>query len=134
MTDIEYSLNAFPLGGFVSFPEVDMQKTDTRNTEDKNNTSKKEKSSLSNKGLRLIIGNSSENINNETINNKDKNTSTANDPDLLRNRTLLERLIVIIGGVVANFICALVLLIVAVSSVGELKTDEMPGVKVTTTI
>jgi RIP metalloprotease RseP len=61
--EVEYSLRAFPLGGFVAFPDDD---PDSKFEED--------------------------------------------DPDLLRNRPLLDRAIVISAGVAANFVFAYTIL------------------------
>ena len=68
--DITYSLRAFPLGGFVSFPD-------------------------------------------EEINNIDPK-----DPNLLKNRPIFQRVIVISAGVFANLILAYTILIINVTTVG----------------
>ena len=158
MTDIEYSLNAFPLGGYVSFPEEEQEQgtyskdnsngnnSKSNNRNNKNGDGDNETVVESKRGLKVIFGNSTrdrinrnrnrsrnqnsksdDNSNNNNINN---NNIKKSDPDLLRNRPFLDRMIVIIGGVVANLVCALMLLILAVGTVGEIKTDDMPGVKV----
>ena len=82
--DITYSLRAFPLGGFVSFPD-------------------------------------------EEINNIDPK-----DPNLLKNRPVFQRVIVISAGVFANLILAYTILIINVATVG-IPFDPEPGILVLAT-
>ena len=82
--DITYSFRAFPLGGFVSFPD-------------------------------------------EEINNIDPN-----DPNLLKNRPIFQRVIVISAGVFANLILAYTILILNVTTVG-IPFDPEPGILVLAT-
>lgn len=76
----EYAVRAFPLGGFVGFPDDDPD-----------------------------------------------SDIPANDPNLLRNRPILDRAIVISAGVIANLIFAYFLLVAQVSFVGVVQASE-PGV------
>ncbi len=82
--DITYSLRAFPLGGFVSFPD-------------------------------------------EEINNIDPK-----DQNLLKNRPVIQRVIVISAGVFANLILAYAILIINVATVG-IPFDPEPGILVLAT-
>jgi len=82
--NITYSLRAFPLGGFVSFPD-------------------------------------------EEINNIDPK-----DPNLLKNRPVIQRVIVISAGVFANLILAYTILIVNVTTIG-IPFDPEPGILVLAT-
>ncbi len=82
--DITYSFRAFPLGGFVSFPD-------------------------------------------EEINNIDPQ-----DPNLLKNRPIIQRVIVISAGVLANLLLAYTILILNVSTVG-IPFDPEPGILVLAT-
>jgi len=82
--DITYSLRAFPLGGFVSFPD-------------------------------------------EEVNNIDPN-----DPNLLKNRPIVQRAIVISAGVFANLILAYTILIINVTTIG-IPFDPEPGILVLAT-
>ena len=82
--DITYSLRAFPLGGFVSFPD-------------------------------------------EEINNIDPK-----DPNLLKNRPVIQRVFVISAGVFANLILAYTILIVNVTTIG-IPYDPDPGILVLAT-
>ena len=82
--DITYSLRAFPLGGFVSFPD-----------EEQNNIDQK-------------------------------------DPNLLKNRPIIQRVIVISAGVFANLLLAYVILILNVTTVG-IPYDPEPGILVLAT-
>jgi len=82
--EITYSLRAFPLGGFVSFPD-------------------------------------------EEINNIDPK-----DPNLLKNRPVFQRVIVISAGVFANLILAYTILIVNVTTIG-IPFDPEPGILVLAT-
>ena len=82
--DITFSFRAFPLGGFVSFPD-------------------------------------------EEINNIDPK-----DPNLLKNRPIFQRVIVISAGVLANLILAYTILIINVTTVG-IPFDPEPGVLVIAT-
>ena len=79
--NITYSLRAFPLGGFVSFPDEDQRE----------------------------------------INSK--------DPNLLKNRPVLQKAIVISAGVFANLLLAYAILIFNISTVG-IPFDPDPGILV----
>ncbi len=82
--ETEYALRAFPLGGFVGFPDDD----------------------------------------------PDSNIP-ANDPNLLRNRPILDRAIVISAGVIANLIFAYFVFVAQYTAVGiPEKFDFQPGVVV----
>lgn len=54
----------------------------------------------------------------------------ANDPDLLRNRPVLDRAIVISAGVIANLVFAYLLFVVQVGTVGMPELQFQPGVLV----
>lgn len=79
-TETEYAIRAFPLGGFVGFPDDDPD-----------------------------------------------SDIPPNDPNLLRNRPILDRAIVISAGVIANLIFAYLLLVGQVSFVGVGHANQ-PGV------
>jgi membrane-associated protease RseP (regulator of RpoE activity) len=82
--EVEYSLRAIPLGGYVAFPDDDP-----------------------------------------------KNSSfQPDDPDLLQNRSIPERALVISAGVIANVIFALAVLFAQVNLVGKAQTSYLPGVLV----
>jgi membrane-associated protease RseP (regulator of RpoE activity) len=81
--ETEYALRAFPLGGFVGFPDDDPDCTIPRN-----------------------------------------------DPDLLSNRPVLDRAIVISAGVIANLIFAYFLLVVQLGTIGAAEMNYLPGVRV----
>jgi len=82
--NITYSLRAFPLGGFVSFPDEEINNIDPR------------------------------------------------DPNLLKNRPIIQRVIVISAGVFANLILAYTILILNVTTVG-IPFDPEPGILVLAT-
>ena len=82
--NITYSLRAFPLGGFVSFPDEELNDIDTK------------------------------------------------DPNLLKNRPIIQRVIVISAGVFANLILAYTILILNVTTVG-IPFDPEPGILVMAT-
>lgn len=79
--ETEYALRAFPLGGFVGFPDDDPE----------------------------------------------ANHINPDDPNLLRNRPILDRAIVISAGVIANLIFAYLVLVVQVGTVGVPQTAQ-PGI------
>lgn len=54
----------------------------------------------------------------------------ANDPNLLRNRPILDRAIVISAGVIANLIFAYFLLVAQIGLVGVQEFNYLPGVRV----
>lgn len=81
--DTEYAIRAFPLGGFVGFPDDDPD-----------------------------------------------SDIPPDDPNLLRNRPVLDRAIVISAGVIANLIFAYFLLVVQVGTVGITDFNYQPGVQV----
>lgn len=78
--ETEYALRAFPLGGFVGFPDDDPE-----------------------------------------------STIPPEDPNLLKNRPLLDRAIVISAGVIANLVFAYLVLLVMVGSVG-IQQAAQPGI------
>ena len=82
--DITYSLRAFPLGGFVSFPDEELNNIDSK------------------------------------------------DPNLLKNRPIIQRVIVISAGVFANLILAYAILIINVTTIG-IPFDPEPGILVLAT-
>ncbi len=82
--DITYSFRAFPLGGFVSFPDEELNNIDPK------------------------------------------------DPNLLKNRPIIQRVFVISAGVLANLILAYTILILNVTSVG-IPFDPEPGILVLAT-
>ena len=82
-SEVEYGVRAFPLGGFVGFPDDD---PDSEIPQD--------------------------------------------DPDLLKNRPLGDRAIVISAGVIANFIFAYFLLVTQSAVVGIPQPQFEPGIKV----
>ncbi|MGV2830240.1 RIP metalloprotease RseP [Myxosarcina sp. GI1(2024)] len=82
-SETEYAVRAFPLGGYVGFPDDDPD------------------SSIS-----------------------------PEDPNLLRNRPVLDRAIVISAGVIANLIFAYFLLVGQAATVGFQEIDPQPGVLV----
>jgi membrane-associated protease RseP (regulator of RpoE activity) len=55
------------------------------------------------------------------------------DPNLLRNRPILDRAIVISAGVIANLLFAFLLLTIQVSTVGTQRLNELPGVTIADT-
>lgn len=81
--NVEYSIRAFPLGGFVGFPDNDPES-----------------------GIPV------------------------DDENLLKNRPILDRVIVISAGVVANIVFAFVIIFTQVLSVGLPVQDAFPGVLV----
>ena len=82
--DITYSFRAFPLGGFVSFPDEELNNIDPK------------------------------------------------DPNLLKNRPIFQRVIVISAGVFANLILAYIILILNVTALG-IPSDPEPGILVLAT-
>ena len=82
--DITYSFRAFPLGGFVSFPDEELNNIDTK------------------------------------------------DPNLLKNRPIIQRVLVISAGVIANLILAYIILILNVATLG-IPYDPDPGILVLAT-
>ena len=82
--DITYSFRAFPLGGFVSFPDEELNNIDPK------------------------------------------------DPNLLKNRPIIQRVIVISAGVFANLILAYSILIINVTTTG-IPYDPEPGILVLAT-
>ena len=82
--NITYSFRAFPLGGFVSFPD------------------------------------------------EEQNEINPNDPNLLKNRSIFQRVIVISAGVFANLLLAYTILIINVTSIG-IPYEPNPGILVLAT-
>ncbi len=84
LKDITYSFRAFPLGGFVSFPDEELNNIDPK------------------------------------------------DPNLLKNRPIFQRVIVISAGVFANLLLAYTILIFNVTTAG-IPFDPEPGILVLAT-
>ena len=84
LKDITYSFRAFPLGGFVSFPDEELNNIDPK------------------------------------------------DPNLLKNRPIFQRVIVISAGVFANLLLAYTILILNVTTAG-IPFDPEPGILVLAT-
>lgn len=80
---VEYSLRAFPLGGFVAFPDDDPS-----------------------------------------------STFEQDDPDLLKNRPIAQRALVVSAGVIANILFSLSVLFTQVNTIGKAETAYLAGVKV----
>lgn len=80
--EVEYSLRAFPLGGFVAFPDDDPD-----------------------------------------------SPYEPDDPNLLRNRPVLDRVIVTSAGVIANVIFAYAICVVQAGTVGITVPTYLPGVR-----
>jgi membrane-associated protease RseP (regulator of RpoE activity) len=85
--ETEYAVRAFPLGGFVGFPDDDPD-----------------------------------------------SKIPPNDPNLLRNRPVLDRAIVISAGVIANLIFAYFLLVTQIATVGVQQFNPQPGVLIPTVV
>lgn len=81
--NVEYSIRAFPLGGFVGFPDNDPD-----------------------------------------------SDIPVDDENLLKNRPILDRIIVVSAGVVANVVFALVIIFVQILAVGLPVQEIFPGVNV----
>ncbi|WVZ02183.1 hypothetical protein V8G54_022989 [Vigna mungo] len=81
--NVEYSIRAFPLGGFVGFPDNDPE-----------------------------------------------SDIPVDDANLLKNRPILDRVIVVSAGVVANIIFAFLIIFAQVLSVGLPEQEVFPGVSV----
>ncbi|OKH16946.1 RIP metalloprotease RseP [[Limnothrix rosea] IAM M-220] len=81
--ETEYAIRAFPLGGYVGFPDDDPD-----------------------------------------------SDIPPEDPDLLRNRPIFDRAIVISAGVIANLIFAYFLLVTQAGTVGFQDIDYQPGVRI----
>ena len=82
--NITYSFRAFPLGGFVSFPD------------------------------------------------EEQNNIDPNDPNLLKNRPIIQRVIVISAGVFANLVLAYTILIINIGTIG-IPYEPDPGILVLAT-
>eukprot|EP00775_Hariotina_reticulata_P009294 gene9294-9459_t len=82
--EVEYSLRAIPLGGYVAFPDDDPKNSNYK----------------------------------------------SDDPDLLQNRPLPQRALVISAGVIANIVFSLAVLFAQVNLVGKAETSYLPGVLV----
>lgn len=81
--NVEYSLRAFPLGGFVGFPDNDPD-----------------------------------------------SDIPVDDADLLKNRPIFDRVLVVSAGVIANIVFAYMIIFVQILSVGLPVQDNFPGVLV----
>eukprot|EP00884_Botryococcus_braunii_P021151 jgi/Botrbrau1/771/Bobra.0181s0025.1 len=81
--EVEYSLRAIPLGGYVGFPD-----------------------------------------------NDPNNGFPEDDPDLLKNRGVRDRAIVICAGVIANIVFAFLILLTQVTTVGVAQLNLRPGVRI----
>ncbi|GIL58660.1 hypothetical protein Vafri_13664 [Volvox africanus] len=108
---VEYCLNAVPLGGYVAFPDDEMASSGTQ------------------EGKGAQSGGQGD--------QEGKGTSIApvpeirpDDPDLLKNRPIPQRALVISAGVIANILFAYLVLLAQISTVGKAETAFLPGVRV----
>ncbi|GLI59615.1 hypothetical protein VaNZ11_001547 [Volvox africanus] len=108
---VEYCLNAVPLGGYVAFPDDEMASSGTHGAKG---------AQSGGQGVQEGQG-----------------TSTApvpeiqpDDPDLLKNRPIPQRALVISAGVIANILFAYLVLLAQISTVGKAETAFLPGVRV----
>jgi len=99
---VEYSLRALPLGGFVAFP------TSARREEKEGGAGGSEAEKEG----------------------EPARSYAADDPDLLENRTVLQRLAVVSAGVAANLLLALALMDRQALTVGIPEVKVLPGVEV----
>ena len=105
---VEYSLRALPLGGFVAFP-----------------TSARLEAEAGEAG-----GSAAEPRGGGAADKEPARKYEADDPDLLENRSVLQRLVVVSAGVAANLLLATALMDRQALTVGIPEVTVLPGVEV----
>mmetsp|Transcript_12390 Transcript_12390/g.30365 ORF Transcript_12390/g.30365 Transcript_12390/m.30365 type:complete len:471 (-) Transcript_12390:64-1476(-) len=106
---INYSLRLLPLGGYVSFPEAIPEEEEEEGRE--GTAKSKEEPQLDESG-------------------EPEKVYAIDDPNLLQNRPVGQRAIVISAGVIFNMILSFFAILVTVSNGGVLEPELLPGVQV----
>ena len=107
-TGIEFTIGAIPLGGYVSFPDDELE-------EDEREKEREKVAKASGKEYKRDEAASS------------RPRISPDDPDLLKNRPLLQRAAVISAGVAANLVAAAAVLLIQASTVGVAALEASPG-------
>ncbi|KXZ44718.1 hypothetical protein GPECTOR_63g44 [Gonium pectorale] len=139
--EVEYCLNAIPLGGYVAFPEDDPAASNPSKaaTDAPAADGAASASSPSTSGAEGAAAASSPAAT-TTATAATSTSATAaapatpsyspDDPDLLKNRPIAQRALVISAGVIANIVFAYLILLLQISTVGKAETAFLPGVRV----
>ena len=104
--EVEYAVRALPLGGFVAFPGEELPEPPARSGEERR--ARRARARAEPEAPRY----------------------PADDPDLLKNRPVADRLLVTSAGVVFNVALAFALMFGEASTYGILRTEYLPGVEV----
>jgi membrane-associated protease RseP (regulator of RpoE activity) len=106
---VEYALCALPLGGYVAFPEPEDAAARERQAQQQQRQEEEDE---------------------ESLDRRPEPTYAPDDPDLLANRPVPQRLLVASAGVAFNCAFALLTLLAQMLVVGKAEYDYLPGVKV----
>jgi len=122
---VEYALCALPLGGYVAFPEPEDAGMRERQQQEMDKAAGK--SSSGGGGGKDADGAADKRGQKQP---RPEPTYAPDDPDLLANRPVPQRLFVASAGVAANCAFAFLTLLLQMLVVGKAEYDYMPGVKV----
>lgn len=130
--EVEYCLNAIPMGGYVAFPDdelaalaLEREEKDRRDKQGDKKDGKEGGSALAAEGAAEGAG-AAEKAAPSTP------ALDPSDPNLLKNRPIPQRALVISAGVLANLAFAYLVLLAQIATVGKAETAFLPGVRVGT--
>ncbi|GLC37361.1 hypothetical protein PLESTB_001595500 [Pleodorina starrii] len=126
--DVEYCLNAIPLGGYVAFPDDDPAALATPAPAPSGQAAGKGPEA----GAASASASASTSAPSAASEAAPAGTAAIrpDDPDLLKNRPIPQRALVISAGVIANILFAYLVLLAQISTVGKAETAFLPGVRV----
>ena len=115
-TGVEFTIGAIPLGGYVSFPDDEVEE------EEKEKEREQAAAAAGKEYKRKERPNAGEGAASSA-----RRKISPDDPDLLKNRPLLQRAAVISAGVAFNLAAAAAVLLVQASTVGIAALEPSPG-------
>jgi len=115
-TGVDFTIGAIPLGGYVAFPDDEVEEEEAEK--------QREKAAVA-AGKEYRSRRQQEQ--NDDGGKPARPKISPDDPDLLKNRPLLDRAAVISAGVAANLVAAAVVLLVQASTVGVAALEPSPG-------
>ncbi|KAG2495367.1 hypothetical protein HYH03_006635 [Edaphochlamys debaryana] len=141
--EVEYCLNAIPLGGYVAFPDDDPAALEGGD-KDKAGKGKAKEGAKPAAAVGAAAAGAAEAGAEGALKaepgaaegsaakaeGEPERKFNADDPDLLKNRPIPQRALVISAGVIANMAFAWLVLLAQVSTVGKAESAFLPGVRV----
>ena len=114
-TGVDFTIRAIPLGGYVAFPDDELEEEEAEERREK---------------AAAAAGKEYRKQQQRPARDPSRPRISPDDPDLLKNRPLLDRAAVISAGVAANLVAAAAVLLVQASTVGIAALEPSPGAAV----